>query len=283
MHIKKNIQHSTNVKHAITLTISLFLIGGYLTTKPAHALTLSAPPTPSDEADAQTIYQPIKKLLKRNVGELSDLELSTEATWGRFSKQLLRKQYDVLISGPHITAFASNYQAGLKMRVIARFPDQTSYHLVVKMDSPIKTIKDLEQKRICMRPAPHYGNILISQLFTNPVTIPSSLSINKSDGVLLQQLDKKRCHAAVIEHRTFKAFPKESGLRSLHQTQPAYRLGISVSEKIQAETRDKIVSQLQSLDLSKIDPRYDSSQKITAADNPDFEPYRALAGILWGW
>lgn len=264
-----------NIIMSVLLMTLFYIPSGY-------ALTLSASPSPSDTASQEERYQRIVDVIRQHT-EYKDLEFAPEKKWGEFSRKLISKQYDILIAEPHIIAYSANYQAGLKMRVLARFSGELSYHLVVKNDAKAQTVKDLEQMRICMRPSPSLGNILITKLYKNPVTIPTTVSINQSDASIMKQFSKRRCDAAVVSDDFYKSIAEQNQFRSIHQTQSTLNLGISMSDKIQPENRAIILRELKKLNLSEISPAYGKNQTIIDAKNEDFESFDILAGLVWGW
>lgn len=265
------------------MTIKKFCCGliVLLISQSAVALNFSFSPSYQEDKTTPKLYKLIYDTLKQNIDFYDELVYVPSSDWRRFNTALLSKQIDILIAEPQVTAFAVNYKDGMKMHAIARFPHTTSYHLVVEQGEKFKHYRDLQQRRICMRPQPNYGNVLINLLYDNPVLVPTFVSLNRSDDFLLEKLNQGSCDAAVISDSTYKA--KVQTLVSLHQTEEADALGISVSGKIQADTRDKIVELIQKLDLSPYFAGVTSEQRLIAADNDYFEQYEVLAGLITGF
>lgn len=262
----------------------LILLFSLLFSGTASALIVGASPSPKDSADTKARYQPLIDLISKNT-EYTALELDNESNWSNFSKKLLASKYDILIAEPHILAHAADFESGLSILVAGKLTGVLSYDIVVKEESKIQNPQDLQQKRICMRPSPNLSNVLVTKLYKNPVTIPVTVAIDKTDPIIIKNMLKGRCEAAVIQHKNLESLSNSNTpLRSIYKTADAPNIGIGISEKFRAEDRAKIMAQLFAIeDLSKINPAFDPMQKIVPAKHDEFKPFFILAGLVWGW
>ncbi len=264
----------------------LLTVSALLVSLSAEALVLSASPLES-EADAQRIYAPVAELLSDALGV--EVVFEYGADWLTFSRKLIASDYDLILSEPHIAAYASSKTSVLSMNVISRLPGELKYHVIVSQDNAANNLQDLQSSQICMLPSPNYSGVLIMKEFTNPVVQPSVVQVQGNDDKIFSYFKKGRCAAAVINDLNYqRLLTAGEQIKSIYTTVTSPNFGLTVSQRIPQADRELINNALQdpaNADrLNVLYSTYSAGQSpFVSTDSAAYQPFNILPGVVWGW
>lgn len=253
---------------------------------PCNALLLTATPTLAPEK-AESVYKPIAELLAESLGVPVEFEYTDD--WQKFSYNVLASEYDLIMAEPHIIAYVSSPDSNLSMNVPIKLDATTRFHVVVRSNSPYKTLKDLGSARICMRPSPNFSGVMIKREFSNPVIQPVVIEIKGGFDAVYSYFKKKRCHAAVINENTYQQL-KKSGevIRSVHETLDSPSLALAISQRVSSNDKkvisDTLINRENALFIEPLVEQYtEKKAPFVKTQFSEFESFNILPGVVWGW
>lgn len=248
-------------------------------------LVLSAPPREAEEA-GDTLYGPLAAHLSELLG--TKVYYEHPQNWLQYQRDLRNGRYDIVFDGPH---FISWRQEHLKHQVLVRLPGFLEFVIVVEnTDKELSSVQDLIGKKVCGIPPPNLSALTVIELFKNPVRQPVIWGVPGGFEKVLESFEKHECRAAVFRVNFYNKLSAErkSNQRVLFRSKPLPNQGISVSSKINAESRQKIVRSLTvgaGKDAArKISKRFAGNKAFVIAKREEYVSHNfLLEGVVFGW
>lgn len=211
-----------------------------LLSSPATAeLILSSAPRDSKEVEEQ-IYKPIAELLSKATGE------KVTFRWGDnfliYQSEMRKGNYDITLDGPHLVAWR---MAKLGHVPLVKFPGSLEFVLIVKKDQDkVKSLKDMAGRSICALPPPNLATLTVMSEFNNPSRQPHVIGVqafaDTYKGVISGQ-----CVGGILQAKLYFNLDKDAkAAKVVFDTKPLPNQAFTVSPRVTAEMRDKMVQAL---------------------------------------
>lgn len=248
---------------------------------PKEYIFSAAPTENVEKALAQ--YRPLVDYLSKQAGVAIRIEIASNYT--EYSLGLIENRYDITFDGPHFTAWRIKR---FNHHVLARFPGDSRFVVLVREDAGITKISKLAGKRVCSLGPPNFTTMAFLDLFADPASTPVIVNVKEfGDAVVCAQQGKGV--AAVTRDRFWLKLPdeKKSGLRVLyHSPDPWPERAFSASDRMDAGTREKLQAAFLSPEATiagaallknfKLD-------KFISATNKDYQGFERLLRHIWGF
>ncbi len=282
MHNIRSPLQSLNSKLVLLVLIAL-------TSRVVYAdLIMSAPPRETAEL-GNKLYSPLADYLSGLLGEKVVYEYPQN--WLQYQRDLRKGVYDIVFDGPHFVSWRVEH---LKHDVLLKLPGTLEFVIVSQGDDDeIKTVKDLVGKRVCGIPPPNLATMTVIEQFKNPVRQPVIWGVEGGYMRVFREFGARHCRAAVFRTNFFyKKLTAEDrkGLNVLYKSKPMPNQAISVSQRVSAVDKKKIIRSLtigpgkqatagivRRFSDNKADP-------FVEANNKEYRDYNELLeGIVFGW
>ncbi|MDH5445306.1 MAG: phosphate/phosphite/phosphonate ABC transporter substrate-binding protein [Gammaproteobacteria bacterium] len=268
----------------ITLWCLLFIAGP----SQASSLILTAPPRENVEA-GNKIYGPLAKHLSDLIG--AEVVYQHPKNWLNYQREMRDNRYDIIFDGPH---FISWRNAHLKHDVLVKLPGILDFYLVTSSgNDKINGMDDLIGKKICGISPPNLSTLTVLDRFRNPVRQPVIVGVKGGMGKVYKSFKAGKCEAAVLRSTFFKKKLQQKQrdeLKILFHSAPLPNQGISVSQRINASAKNKILQSLTLGDGTKISQpivkRFGGkkAKSFIPAKNPEYAGHNSLLeGVIFGW
>lgn len=264
---------------------SLFLGLGLLavTTQPSLAqdeLVFAFPPR-EGEAKAVAVYQPIADLLNKATGKKFVLRYNDN--WLSYQSAMQRDQFDLVFDGPHFIGWR---QAKLKHTPLVRLDGNLNFAIVTRKDNErVKSVKDLNGRKICGMAPPNLATLSVFALFDNPARQPV-LMRSQSFKDSFESVVNKHCEAGVVQVAMVEKFDKGQQTAILLKTKPLPNQGFTASSRVPAEMQERIRNALLSPEgkaaTAQLRAEYNNRDLIPTG-KPEYEGLGALLRDVWGF
>lgn len=246
----------------------------------------SAPPREDAQA-AQSLYGPLAEHLSALLGEKVVYEYPGD--WRNYERKMRAGEYDILFDGPHFAAW--RIEKGMSQPLV-KLPGKLDFVLVVRNDQDVKSEQDLVGKRVCVLPSPNLTAMTAYAMFPNAMRQPQFIPVKGGNPELADKIVAGGCIAGVMRTSFFekKLDPTQrASLRILTQSKALTNQGITVSNRVDADSRRKLVASLTHGDGRKAaEPvlhRFSGNAKnFEAASADDYSGQNLLKqNMLYGW
>lgn len=269
----------------IALWGALLLIAG-----PAVAvdLVMTAPPRESAE-DGNRLYGPLARHISKLIG--AKVVYQHPRNWLNYQREMRDDKFDIVFDGPHFIAWRI---AHLRHDVLVRLPGELEFYLVsAKNDKTVDSLDNLIGQRVCGISPPNLSILTVLDRFRNPVRQPVIIGIKGGMGKVYQAFAAGKCKAAVLRSTYFKKKltpGQRARLKILFQSTPLPNQGISVSRRLNADAKNKILRSLAFGSGVKISApilkRFagKNAKAFIPARNEEYAGYNLLLeGTIFGW
>jgi len=264
----------------LILFLSLFVWGSV-----QAQLILTAPPRESSVAGVAQ-YGPLANYLSELLGEKVTYE--HPKGWLFYQRDMRADKYDIVFDGPH---FMSWRMKKFNHTPVARLPGKLVFVLIANInDDEIDSVHDLVNKKLCAIAPPNLSTITILAELTQPARQPRLKSIKGGMKGVFKAFSEGKCRAAILRDKFYlkKISDKDrSTTKVVYKSLPVPNQGITVSERVSDEQRQKIISALTKTNkgtaptLKRFAPK---AATMLPATEDDYERhYKLLTGIIFGW
>lgn len=202
-------------------------------------LILSSAPRDSKEVEEQ-IYKPIAELLSKATGEKVTFK------WGDnfliYQSEMRKGVYDITLDGPHLVAWR---MAKLGHVPLVKFPGSLEFVLIVKKDqNKVQALKDLAGRTVCALPPPNLATLTVMSEFDNPSRQPHVIGV-QAFGDTYKGVVSGQCVAGILQAKLYFNLDKDAkAAKVIFDTKPLPNQAFTVSPRVTAEMRDKMVQAL---------------------------------------
>lgn len=251
-------------------------------------LILTAPPREQAET-GEKLYGPLAKHLTELLGE--KVTYVYPNNWLEYQRDLRKDVYDIVFDGPHFVSWRLTH---LKHDVLVKLPGTLEFVVIVNADDKeVKNVNDLIGKKICGIPPPNLATLTVIDQFPNPVRQPVIWGIDGGYMDVFRAFASGQCRAAVFRSTFFEKKLTEqdrSNTRVLFRSKALPNQAISVSSRVNAEAKNKIIKSLTAgngmIATKSISRRFGGQQAkpFVSATKEEYEaPTQLLEGIVFGW
>ena len=247
----------------------------------AEELVFATPPTQSAQ-QTLTNYQPLVDYLSKASGK--KITIKPAKTFYQYARDMRAGKYDLVFDGPHFIKYRLDK---LEHVVLAKQPGDLRFVIVVKNDSPIRTLNDLITKGVCSPSTPHLGTLTFLELFPNPMRQPELKPV-QGFGAALNCIDNGKSHAAVLRDKYWnKRVKNKDDYRVIHMTErkmPAR--GVTISSSVDKQTRSKIAKALVDVKGNQYLQKAFSTiggSRFVVAQQREYDGLEELLQIIWGF
>lgn len=269
----------------ISLWALLFLVTESVT---AADLILTAPPRESVKA-GEKLYTPLAKHIGKLIG--AKVVYQHPHNWLHYQRDMRDDKYDIVFDGPH---FISWRIAHLKHDVLVKLPGRLEFYLVADKDNKkINSLDDLIGQKICGISPPNLSTLTVLDRFRNPVRQPVIKGIKGGMGKVYQAFINGECKAAVLRTTFFKkklTQEQRDKLKILLHSTPLPNQAISVSQRLSATAKNKILQSLTLGDGAKISDSIlkrfggKKAKSFIPTKNDEYAGHNMLLeGVIFGW
>ena len=254
----------------------------------AAELIMSAPPRES-RIEGERLYAP----LARHIAKITGIPVRYRhpGNWFKYQRDMRRGKYDILFDGPH---FVSWRRLHLQHEVLVKLPGQLEFYLLAKKDDQaVNTLDDLTRKRICGIALPDLSTLVVLDRYRNPVRQPVIVKIKGDPAKVYQAFTQGKCRAVVLStgfYRQNMTRAQRDATKILFHSKPQPNLAISVSPKLDANAKQKIIQSLTRGDgvqvCKEILKRFggESVQSFVRAQGSEYDRHHELLeGVIFGW
>ena len=199
--------------------------------------------------------------------------------------------YDVVFDGPHFVSWRIKH---LKHSVLVKLPGTLEFFIVTKKsDDKITELKDLIGKKICGISPPNLATMTVIDQFKNPVRQPDILPVRGGFKQVYKEFSSGSCDAAVFRNNYYNkklTADNRAMTRTLYESTPLPNQAISVSTRINANNRDKIVQSLthgEGQNIARTIVKRFGGKKvksfIPASQQEYLQQAELLEGVVFGW
>jgi ABC-type phosphate/phosphonate transport system substrate-binding protein len=275
---------NNNKGWGVVLLCLLFMAGPSF----AADLILTAPPRENLVA-GKKLYGPLAKHISELIG--SRVVYQHPSNWLNYQREMRDNKYDIIFDGPH---FISWRIAHLKNDVLVKLPGTLEFYLVSAADdNKTNSLDDLIGKKICGISPPNLSTLTVLDKFRNPVRQPVIVGIKGGMPKVLQSFNNGKCKAAVLRTTFYKKKLKQKQrdkLKILFHSAPLPNQGISVSQRLSAAAKNKLLRSLTLGDGTKISQAIvkrfggKNAKAFIPAKNDEYAGHNMfLEGIIFGW
>lgn len=272
----------------IDLLVGIATFAGALLPTLVHAdYVLTAPPR-EDAAAGQSVYGPLAAHLSALLGEKVVYEHPGD--WRSYERKMRADDYDIIFDGPHFAAW--RIEKGIAHPSV-KLPGRLDFVMLVRADRPeIKDVDGLIGKRVCVLPSPNLTAMTAYSMFQNPMRQPQFIPVKGGMAQLAQKLEQGACVAAVMRTSFYKNKLTDSqrqAVRVLAQSKPLTNQGITLSNRFDADARQKLATSLLNGDgraaLEPLLARFGGKDKsFEPAKQEDYAGQNLLKqNMLFGW
>ncbi len=249
---------------------------------------MTSPPRETAEA-GQKLYGPLAEYLSGLIG--TRVVYQHPRNWLNYQREMRDNKYDIIFDGPH---FISWRIAHLKHDVLVKLPGQLEFLLVAGADDKsTNSLDDLIGQRICAISPPNLSSLTALDRFRNPVRQPVMTGIQGGMEKVHKAFVEGKCKAAVLRIDFYNKKLQQAErdkLKILFHSTPLPNQGISVSQRLSASAKNKIVQSLTFGDGAKLSDsivkRFAGKQAkgFVPAKNDEYAGHNMfLEGIIFGW
>lgn len=203
---------------------------------------LTAPPR-EDPASGQTVYGPLAEHLSALLGE--KVVYQHPGDWRSYERKMRAGEYDIVFDGPHFAAW--RIEKGIAHPLV-KLPGQLDFVVVVRADqTELKDVQSLIGKRVCVLPSPNLTAMTAYSMFQNPMRQPQFIPVRGGMPQLAAKVAEGHCVAGVLRRSFYEKKlddAQRQNMRVLVQSQPLTNQGITVSDRIKPEARQKVADSL---------------------------------------
>jgi len=214
----------------LSLIVSIFSL-------PAQAdLVFTAPPRES-LAKAEELYRPVADYLTKVTGQ--KVVFRNSNNWLTYQDGMRKDMYDIVFDGP---AFIGWRIAKLHHSVLLKMPGNLVFAVAVKKEqNKINDISGLMGRTLCGFAPPNLATLAVLYEFDNPSRQPMVLD-SPSFKTTYQDTVKGRCVGGILQPKLLEAMDSEAkALKVVYTSKPFPNQGITVSPRVTAEMRSKII------------------------------------------
>lgn len=203
-------------------------------------IIMTAPPRES-ASEGKALYQP----LARYISKLIDARVvyKSPRSWADYQRNMRNDKYDIIFDDPHFIAWRI---AHLRNDVLIKLPGKLEYFLVTnKTDKTVGSAQSLVGQKICTIASPDLSSLTVLTRFRNPVRQPIIYAVNAGMDKVYAAFIQGKCKAASIDRKFYTTGLTEKqrdDLRILFRSKPLPNLGISVSQRINARAKNRILT-----------------------------------------
>lgn len=247
---------------------------------------LTAPPRESVEAGEKT-YGALATHLSKVLGKKVVYEHPRD--WKNYEKQMQAGKYDIVFDGPHFAAWRI---ASRNSHPLVKLPGNLNFMLVVRDDQfEVQEVRDLVGKQVCTLPPPNLGAMTLYSMYPNPMRQPEFVLLKGGFKNIGQQLGNGKCKAGILRTSFYKKkLPEEirKQLRVLETSEPLTNQGITVSDRLSARQRERVLQALTSSKVPAAGPLFErfslKAQSFIPATQQDYAGHNLLRdNMIFGW
>lgn len=251
-------------------------------------LVLSAPPRETP-AEGQALYGPLAEHLTKLLA--TPVVYRHPGNWLSYTHGMRTDAYDIVFDGPQFVAWRI---ANTDHDVLVKLPGSLSFHVVIRADDGgMQHLDNLAGHKICALAPPNLGTLFVNQQFPNPARQPMITAPDKGGFEdVYRQFMAGKCRAAVLRSQFYdKKLTDEqrAKVKIIATSEPFPDQAISVSRRINAESRQEIIASLTSGDGVAVTQallrRFAGNAKaLVAAKREEFIVHsRLLNGTVFSW
>lgn len=255
---------------------------------PAADLIMTSPPRESVEA-GKKLYEPLARHISDLIG--ARVVYQHPRNWLNYQRDMRDNKYDIVFDGPH---FISWRIAHLKHDVLVKLPGELEFYLVSgKDDKTVSSLDELIGQKICGISPPNLSTLTVLDRFRNPVRQPVITGIKGGMDKVYKAFTGGKCKAAILRTTFYNKKLKQEQrdkLRILFHSRPLPNQGISVSQRLSANAKNKILKSLTLGDGVKISDSLvkrfggKKAKSFIPAKNDEYSGHNMLLeGIIFGW
>lgn len=230
-------------KSTYALTLSLALT----CTANAHAdLILSGSPSAQDRSELDKRYTELASELTQVLGE--PVRYVAPLNQIGYAQEIRKGSYDILFDGPHLAAWRES--KGLHKPVAQTNLPSTFLVVVPAKDNTTQSPEQLIGKPVCAQPSPNLSNLMFLNLYPNPLQIPN-IRVVEGFKPIVEKVIKGECIAGVLNAAFYeKTLDKatQEQLRVIYNTRPLPGHVMTVSNKVSAAQREKLIARITNAD-----------------------------------
>jgi len=200
------------------------------------------------------IFAPLAGEISRAIGR--PVKLRTNSSFEKFMEELRNRTYDIAFIQPF--DYVDIARPGGYLPLVAR-NDRLSSQIVVKQDSPVKSLKDLKGKRLGMPPkvsaVSFMNRVAVKKAGLNPDSDVRMIYL-ASHQACLQQLMIGNVDACGVSPPGVRLVEQQmkTSFRLIHETPEIPSPLFVVKKELPASEREMIMKTLQASDLNGVKP-----------------------------
>lgn len=248
----------------------------------ADTIVFSTPPTQSAERTISQ-YQPIADFLSEATG--TTVKIVPARNFLDYGLRMRNGEFDLIFDGPHFIGWRID---NLDHEVLVRLPGRLNFVVVTKADDPAQSSADLVGRRVCGPAPPNLATMSFLETHPNPLRQPIMV-VARGFASALKCLKDGDGDAAVMRDK-FWAKQNQDGFKVVFRTENAFPdRGISVSRKVDAETRAKLREALLAMSGNEVvskalaDIGGAGEQGFIAATDDEYRGLGRLLRDVWGF
>lgn len=254
----------------------------------AADLILTAPPRENPEA-GKKLYGPLAKHLSELIG--ARVVYKHPRNWLNYQREMRDNKYDIIFDGPHFISWRVSH---LKHDVLVKLPGTLEFYLIAAADDDkTSSLDDLIGQKICGISPPNLSTLTVLDKYRNPVRQPVIVGIKGGMPKVYQAFSNGKCKAAVLRTTFFKkklSKAQREKLKILLHSSPLPNQGISVSQRVNASAKNKMLQSLTLGDGTReseaILKRFGGkkAKSFIPTKNTEYAGHNMLLeGIIFGW
>lgn len=256
--------------------LSIAMLFAYGHSRAADFNLVVQPIQPPDKTRAA--FTPLAEYLSAKTGH--NIKLVTAINFLTYWETMKKNnKYDIIIDAAHFTDYRREKMGFI---VIAKILDVVSYSLVTGEDTAIFDADELIGKRVATISSPSLGAVRLEEMFPNPLRQPVIIEVDNA-GDSIKKVVAHKAMAAIVPTPMVRG---RTDLNTVSTTEQVPHMAISVSPRVDADTRKKIRDAM--INASKTP----EGQKLLEAlqfpgfekaDNKTYDGYAALLEGVWGY
>ncbi len=273
-----------------SLTVFMLILACMLpvTSVQADKLVFTAAPRES-AAKGQKLYGPVVDYISKVTGRAT--EYYNPGYWLRYQSDIKKFKYDFVFDGPHLASWRIK---NIKHKPLVKLPGYLQFYFIArKNDRKVKVPTDLIYKKVCVIAPPNLTAVMLLNKLNDPVREPFLVSVKGGMGAIVKKLLAGGCSGAVVRSNFYdvKLKPElRDELKVIYTTEQLPNQVITVSDRISAEDRQKLVEALLSeagkKALAPVIKRFGGKNvdSFVKAEEHEYDGYSSfLEGVVLGW
>lgn len=227
-------------------------------------------------------YQAIADFLTLATG--AKFSYRNPGNWLSYQNEMRKGDYDLVFDGPHFVGWRAR-QIG--HAPLLKLPQPLVWVVVTRADSPLKSIKELAGRRVCVHAPPNLGTLTLQSLFDNPARQPYLIEI-KGWQAAYQGVAEGRCDATILPRDNLRKYDPDGRVaKVVHQHQPYPNQAFTAGPRITPQLRARIVAALMSEHGRQITAplreRFGQGADMVPASMDEYQEAALVLKTYWGF